>query len=118
MRILDKYLPALVIFAFIAVVYFFFFRRPTRTVEVPTTQGASEVSESYEIVTVLPRDAIPAIDNPQFYSVAEANEEYVDQEMVLGVSLEGEQRAYSTTLLNRHEIVNDTVGGHPIAVTW
>lgn len=118
MQVINRYWPAIVILAFVAVIYFFFFRRPSRTIEVPSVQGSSESTESYEVVTVLPRDAIPAIDNPQFYTVADADEEYVDQEMVLGVSLEGEKRAYSTTLLNRHEIVNDTVGGHPIAVTW
>ena len=72
----------------------------------------------YDIVTLLPRDAIPAIDNPVFYEVAEANQEYADTEQVIGVVFEGEARAYSTGLLSSHEIVNDTVGGRKIAVTW
>ena len=33
-------------------------------------------------------------------------------------SIEGDARAYSVPLLSRHEIVNDVVGGKPIAVTW
>jgi hypothetical protein len=72
----------------------------------------------YEIVTLLPRDAIPAIDQPQFYRVAEADREYGSDELVLGVSINGESRAYSTQLLDHHEVVNDTVGGRKIAVTW
>ncbi|MCH7481108.1 MAG: DUF3179 domain-containing protein [Chloroflexi bacterium] len=72
----------------------------------------------YDIVTLLPRDAIPAIDNPVFYEVAEANQEYADTEQVIGVVFEGEAKAYSTGLLSSHEIVNDTVGGRKIAVTW
>ena len=39
-------------------------------------------------------------------------------ERVIGVSVNGEHRAYSLNLLSRHEIVNDIVGGKPIAVTW
>ena len=41
-----------------------------------------------------------------------------DDEKVLGVSINGESRTYSIPMLSRHEIVNDVVGGVPIAVTW
>ena len=70
------------------------------------------------IVTLLPRDAIPAIDEPQFVSAAEADEAYDDEEAVLGVDINGDARAYSIPVLSSHEIVNDTVGGVKIAVTW
>ncbi len=72
----------------------------------------------YNIVTVLPRDAIPAIDNPKFLSAEEADESYAEEELVLGVEFNGEARAYSVPMLSSHEIVNDTVGGVKIAVTW
>jgi Protein of unknown function (DUF3179) len=72
----------------------------------------------YNIVTVLPRDAIPAIDNPKFVSVQEANERYAEDELILGVEFNGDARAYSIPMLSSHEIVNDTVGGVKIAVTW
>lgn len=40
-------------------------------------------------------------------------------ELILGVEIEGDARAYSVPLLSRQEIVNDVVGvGKPIAVTW
>jgi hypothetical protein len=39
-------------------------------------------------------------------------------EQVLALSINGESRAYSVPLLSRHEIVNDVVGGVPVAVTW
>jgi hypothetical protein len=81
---------------------------PTRTVE-PT---------DYEIITLLPFDAIPSIDQPRFYDAQEADQEYEDQELVIGVVVDGEARAYPIDLLSRHEIVNDIIGGHPIAVTW
>lgn len=82
-----------------------------------TTRTTFDI-DSFDIITLLPRDAIPAIDNPKFYSVEEANQEYADSEQVIGVVFEGEARAYSTGLLSRHEIVNDNVGGRKIAVTW
>jgi hypothetical protein len=65
---------------------------------------------------VLPRDAIPAIFNPEFEPASKAR--LADHELVIGVVGENEQRAYSTWQLDRHEIVNDTFEGRPIAVTW
>ncbi len=74
--------------------------------------------DDLQIVTLLPRDAIPAIDDPQFLTADEANGAYDDDELVLGVEFNGDARAYSIPLLSSHEIVNDTVGGVKIAVTW
>ena len=71
-----------------------------------------------EPVQVLPRDAIPAIDDPRFESVAEADRYLADNELMIGLVGETEQRAYSTWQLDRHEIVNDVFEGRPIAVTW
>jgi hypothetical protein len=69
-------------------------------------------------VTLLPPDAIPSIDDPQFYGIEEADEEYQPDELVLGIALDGQARAYSVSLLSSREIVNDTLAGQPIAVTW
>ncbi len=72
----------------------------------------------YEIITLLPRDGIPAIFDPEFLTAEEASEEYEDDELVLGVEINGEARAYSIPYLSSREIVNDTVGGRHIAATW
>ncbi len=82
--------------------------------------NSDEISgyEEYEIVTLLPFDAIPAIDDPEFLSADQAESEYAPDELIIGVVFNGEARAYSINYLSRHEIVNDTVGGHHIAVTW
>lgn len=80
--------------------------------------STGEKYDNYDIVTVLPRDAIQAIDNPQFLTPEEANETYDDDELILGVEFNGDARAYSIPLLSSHEIVNDTVGGVKLAVTW
>lgn len=71
-----------------------------------------------KIHVVLPRDAIPAISNPEFEPASRAERGMSDEELVIGLVGSREQRAYSTWQLDRHEIVNDTFEGRPIAVTW
>ena len=71
-----------------------------------------------ELTTLLGFDAIRSIENPRFIELSEAMQLYQPDELVLGVSINGDSRAYSVPLLSRHEIVNDVVGGKPIAVTW
>jgi len=71
-----------------------------------------------EIITLLPKDQIRAIDAAEYYAVAQANREYSPDELVIGVEFNGDARAYAVNLLSRHEIVNDVVGGIKIAVTW
>ena len=41
-----------------------------------------------------------------------------DDALVLGLSINGDSRAYYVPSLSAVEIVNDTVGGQPLAVTW
>ena len=89
------------------------------TAIIPETASEAPSSEmDFEIVTLLPKDGIPAIDDPIFVSADEADLQYEPDELVIGVDFEGDARAYSIPLLSSHEIVNDTVGGHKIAVTW
>ena len=71
-----------------------------------------------QIVTLLPPDAIPAIDNPRFVTAEEADRQLSLSDLVIGVSIDGEHRAYGAAFLSAHEIVNDTLGGRAIAVTW
>ncbi|RME42585.1 MAG: DUF3179 domain-containing protein [Chloroflexi bacterium] len=71
-----------------------------------------------DLVTVLPRDAIQAITSPAFDSVDEAQPYMRSDEQVIGLALNGDVRAYPINILSRHEIVNDVVGGEPVAITW
>ena len=64
-----------------------------------------------------PKDGIPSIDAPQFVSVAEAGE-LAATEPVIGLVVAGDARAYPLRILIWHEIVNDTVGGVPVTVTY
>ena len=63
------------------------------------------------------RDCIPSIDNPKYVSAEEARH-VTDDAIVITLSYKGEYRAYPARILDRHEIVNDTVAGDSIAVTW
>ena len=63
-----------------------------------------------------PKDGIPSIDDPQFVAVAAAD--LPATEPVIGLVIEGDARAYPLRILIWHEIVNDVVGGVPVAVTF
>jgi len=65
-----------------------------------------------------PPDGIPPVDDPQFISVDEADAWINDVEPVLVVDIDGDVRAYPIQIMMWHEIVNDTVGGVPLAVTY
>lgn len=65
-----------------------------------------------------PPDGIPSIDNPKSISVQEASKFLEDSELVLGLNINGDIRAYPLQILVWHEIVNDEVGGVPVAVTY
>ena len=68
----------------------------------------------------VPRDAFPVFDDPEMVSVAEGESMGVvfDRDPVIGVSLNGEAKAYPVTIMGVHELGNDTVGGVPITVEW
>ncbi len=65
-----------------------------------------------------PPDGIPAIDGPQFVSAGEAGRWLKPKEPVLALTIGGDARAYPLQILMWHEIVNDVVGGVPVAVTY
>ena len=83
-----------------------------------TQRGSYEIIEGEKMYNILPRDRIPAINNPKFKSVSEAEKFMNDDELVLGLVVNGDARAYSTWHLDRHEIVNDYVGEAYVSVTW
>lgn len=65
-----------------------------------------------------PKDGIPALSDPQF-RIATDETRIGDTEPVITIEISGTQpRAYPIRYLTWHEIVNDTVGGIPVAVTF
>jgi hypothetical protein len=77
-----------------------------------------------------PKDGVPAMVEPNVFSrsqMEDFNQELrrshrgkflVGSDRVAGVSLGGQARAYPLSILSWHEVVNDTLAGRPIAVTY
>lgn len=65
-----------------------------------------------------PPDGIPALDSPKFESVDAASTWLRGTEPVVALELNGDVRAYPVQILTWHEVVNDVVGGEPVAVTF
>ena len=71
-----------------------------------------------KIVDVLPKDPsqIPPIYHPTFVSAAES---YLgNDDMVVGVLKDAEAKAYPVMVLERHEVVDDVIGGVPVVVAY
>jgi len=64
-----------------------------------------------------PMDGIPSIDNPVFANV-QGSHFMSDSDTVIGLEINGEVKAYPIFILVWHEIINDKVGGTPVAVTY
>lgn len=64
------------------------------------------------------KDGIPAIDEPAFWTAEKANAYLDPGDIVFGVRYGGVTRAYPQRILVWHEIVNDTLGGTPVSITY
>jgi hypothetical protein len=71
-----------------------------------------------EIVSVLPRDAIRSLDEPNFESVAAGDEWLTDNHPVIRVAINDDVRAFPLGIMTSHEIANTTIGGQALAVTF
>jgi hypothetical protein len=85
--------------------------------QYPSTFPAPMIDTSELLRGQVP-DGIPALDSPQFVSVAEADAYLENDEAVVVLNIDGDVRAYPAQILIWHEIVNDVVGGIPVAVTY
>lgn len=64
-----------------------------------------------------PKDGIPSIDRPKFKSASSITT-LSNRDPVIRLDIGGDIRAYPLRVLTWHEIVNDVVGGIPVAVTY
>jgi hypothetical protein len=71
-----------------------------------------------DLTSVLSPDSIPSIDEPTFVSSGQAAAWLSSEEPVVVLEIKGDARAYPVQIMTWHEIVNDTVGGTPVAVTY
>lgn len=92
-------------------------RSSARTISV--TNGTKHSIPLEEILSGGPgKDGIPSIDAPAFWSKTEADDFLGSDDPGIGLTLAGESRFYPYRILVWHEIVNDTVGGKPVLVTY
>ncbi len=62
-------------------------------------------------------DAIPPLNNPQYETVDEAIWMH-EEDMVIGYAAGGEAWAFPIRIMNFHEMVNDTLNGEPVAISY
>lgn len=100
---------------------------PTPTRNEQSTTSMRETTTTNGVMHSIPLDAIleggpgkdgiPSIDNPRFMSAADAA--YLnDEDPGIGLSVNGESRFYPYRILVWHEIVNDTIAGRAVLVTY
>ena len=70
-----------------------------------------------EIQGIVPPDAIPALEDPAFEPAAEVGW-LAPVEPVLALEINGDARAYPLRIMTWHELVNGTVGGVPVTVSY
>src|SRR3989338_4566579 len=87
--------------------------------EIMVTNG---VKHSVPLDSILgggpPKDGIPSIDRPKFISISEASKQLLDTEPGLALEIGNVNRFYPFQILVWHEIVNDTINGQRVLVTY
>jgi hypothetical protein len=91
---------------------------PTRTPQDdgPVINRRVEVGEIGRFPQLIPFDGIRPVYDPQFAPAGEAALE--DDELIIGIAIDGEAKAYPITVLRFREMVNDELAGIPTLVTW
>jgi len=76
--------------------------------------SSERVADCVNVRQIIPRDAIPSVDDPEFGS------DYSGEADDLVVAVEGADRAraYPVRYLQFHEVVNDSLDDDPLAITW
>ena len=112
----------IVLIIVIAVVIFIatsFNNNTTETMPISGTKERTPLVDPSKILSGgVPKDGIPSIDKPKFVSLAEADQWIADNELVLALLYKGEERVYPLQIMVFHEIVNDTVAGDPLLITY
>jgi len=86
--------------------------------EFPKTDFSQSIVDFDEIQSGgPPRDGIPALDDPRFIPAERADWLHPDEPVIV-VTVNEESRAYPLQIMIWHEIVNDTIAGKPLAITF
>ena len=66
----------------------------------------------------LPVDGVGALTDPKMAPSAIADSYLTPDELVLGVELNGDAKAYPLRILDWHEVINDVIGNTPVTVAY
>ena len=80
----------------------------------PTDMGDEPLPDNY--FRSFGRDQLAPVYDPTFVTASEVP--WPDDEIVIGVNINGTQRAYPVGFLSNREIVNDQIDDIPLLVTW
>jgi hypothetical protein len=88
--------------------------------------SAATVPATEVIASGMERDGLRALDDPITVAVAELDRVRVSRhspllvasDRVVGLVVDGEARAYPLLILRWHEVVNDTVRGRPVLISY
>ncbi len=87
------------------------------TVESVSPEPPAPAAEKeYHFNQILDLDAIRPVYDPVFVAAEAAD--LSDEQLVLGVAIDGQAKAYPIAVLNGREMVNDELAGIPILATW
>ena len=65
------------------------------------------------------KDGIPSLDAPELVSVSDPKAQYMaDSDLVFGISINGDTRAYPLRIMGWHEMFNAVIGGVPVALAY
>ena len=81
-----------------------------------TTRPTSTPEPDYRYNQLLGRDSIRPVYEPEFAPADQV--QLADDELVLGIEIDGQAKAYPISVLNFREMVNDELAGVPILATW
>jgi hypothetical protein len=90
---------------------------PTRETSLPVEWPYSQLRDRTRSGGP-PKDGIPSVDEPRFWSADEADDFLAPGDVVFGVAGEEDVKAYPQRILVWHEITNDVVDGEPVSVTY
>jgi hypothetical protein len=100
-------------------------RSPTRATVQPPVTAQAGMDEDPVLRRVVrsgpmarPRDFFRVIVRPKYITAAQASYAMSDEEIVLGLEVGGQPRAYPINYLNDHEMVREEIDGLPLLVTW
>jgi len=92
--------------------------QPAPAAQEPAPPIFSEADYEAKSFRAVPRDGFPVANMPTMSTALEGDEAMGLSELVIGLVVDGEARAYPLRVMGGIELANDVCGETPIAVSW